>query len=134
MIEAILSLGSKIFERVFPNKEAAQAANLKLLELAQSGELARLMHESKVIEAQSSIIKAEANSDSWLARNWRPLLMVTFAGLIVARWFGFSAPNISQQEYMELWNIIKLGVGGYVIGRSAEKIANAVDFKSFLKK
>lgn len=73
--------------------------------------------------AASEIIKAEAASEHWLAANWRPLLMLTFGGLIVARWFGWAAPELSEAEYLKLWDIVQLGIGGYTIGRSVEKIA-----------
>lgn len=73
--------------------------------------------------AASEIIKAEAASEHWLAANWRPLLMLTFGGLIVARWFGWAAPELSEAEYLALWDIVQLGIGGYTIGRSVEKIA-----------
>ena len=34
---------------------------------------------------------------------------------------GWSAPGISEAEALKLWNIVEIGLGGYVIGRSAEK-------------
>ena len=37
------------------------------------------------------------------------------------RWLGWSAPGISEAEALKLWNIVEIGLGGYVIGRSAEK-------------
>jgi hypothetical protein len=52
--------------------------------------------------------------------------MLTFGGLIVARWLGWSAPGISDAEVLKLWDIVQLGLGGYVIGRSAEKIAPSI--------
>lgn len=48
--------------------------------------------------------------------------MLTFVALIVARWFGWAAPNLSEAEYLKLWSIVELGLGGYVIGRSVEKV------------
>ena len=48
--------------------------------------------------------------------------MITFVGLIVARWFGWAAPNLSEAEYIKLWSIVEFGLGGYVVGRSVEKI------------
>jgi hypothetical protein len=44
----------------------------------------------------------------------------------VARWLGWSAPGISDAEVLKLWDIVQLGLGGYVIGRSAEKIAPSI--------
>ena len=75
------------------------------------------------LEAQVKIVLAEAQG-SWLQRNWRPLLMVTFAGLVVAHWFGFTAENIPESVQNSLLNIVMVGVGGYVAGRSAEKVAD----------
>lgn len=83
-------------------------------------------YEQQLLAAQSDVIKAEATGQSWIQRNWRPILMLTFAGLIVARWMGYSAPNLPEAEAVELWGIIKIGLGGYVIGRSVEKTAPAV--------
>lgn len=82
--------------------------------------------EAETKKVAAEVIKVEAGSDSWLAANWRPMVMVTFAGLIVARWFGWAAPNLSEAEYLKLWDIVEFGLGGYVVGRSAEKIASTV--------
>ena len=63
-------------------------------------------NKSNEQEAAAKIVLAEAQG-SWLQRNWRPLLMVTFAGLVVAHWFGFTAPNIPESvlvvEYRHGW-------------------------------
>ena len=48
--------------------------------------------------------------------------MLVFVGLIVARWLGWSAPNLGEAEVLKLWDIVEIGLGGYVIGRSAEKV------------
>jgi hypothetical protein len=76
--------------------------------------------------AAADIIKTEANSQHGLAAMWRPIVMLVFCGLIVARWFGWAAPNLSEAEYLKLWSIVEFGLGGYVIGRSAEKIVPAI--------
>ena len=118
-VGSILEFGTTLINKIFPDKEAANAAKLKLLELQQTGEL-------KELEAKAQIVNTEAASKHWLAANWRPLTMITFVGLIVARWFGWAAPNLSEAEYLKLWSIVELGLGGYVIGRSAEKLVPQV--------
>ena len=80
-------------------------------------------NKSSELEASAKIVLAEAQG-SWLQRNWRPLLMVTFAVLVVAHWFGLTAPNIPESVQNSLLNIVMVGVGGYVVGRSGEKIAD----------
>jgi hypothetical protein len=114
-LTAALNLGGQLIDRLWPDPEKRDQAKLALMEMAQKGELAELT-------GRAEIVKTEAASEHWLAANWRPLLMLTFGGLIVARWFGWAAPNLSEAEYLKLWSIVELGIGGYVIGRSAEKV------------
>jgi hypothetical protein len=114
-ITAVLNVGSQLIDRFFPNPVEADKAKLELMAMAQRGELAELA-------GRAEIVKTEAASEHWLAANWRPILMLTFGALIVARWFGWAAPNLSEAEYLKLWSIVELGIGGYVIGRSAEKV------------
>jgi len=80
-------------------------------------------YEEKLIEAQSSALNAEAQGESWLQRNWRPITMLTFTSLVVAKWLGLTVETgISESIEIQLMELIKIGMGGYVIGRSAEKI------------
>ena len=118
-ITAVLGIGGKLIDRLWPDAEQKAQAQIALLELAQKGELAEF-------SARAEIVKTEAASSHWLAANWRPILMLVFGGLIVARWFGFAAPELSEAEYLKLWSIVEFGLGGYVVGRSVEKIAPAV--------
>jgi hypothetical protein len=83
-------------------------------------------YKMQILEAQSKVIIAEASSDSWLTQNWRPISMMVFLFLVVWSWFRGPPPNMSPDIVMELFQIIKLGLGGYVIGRSAEKVAGPI--------
>ena len=47
-----------------------------------------LQMESEVKKAQSEVIIAEAKGDSWLQRNWRPIVMLGLFALIIADCFG----------------------------------------------
>lgn len=119
---ALIPVIGDIIGKLFPDPKVAQEAKLKLFEMQQAGQL-------KELDGAIQIITAEANG-SWIQRNWRPIMMLTFTSLIVARWFGWTAPNLSDTEYKHLWDIVELGIGGYVIGRSVEKttpsIVNAI--------
>jgi hypothetical protein len=77
------------------------------------------------LTAQRDIIVAEAQSESWIARSWRPITMLTFVTLVVAKWLGWTAPGITPDQELALLDIIKVGLGGYVVGRSGEKIMKA---------
>lgn len=76
---------------------------------------------SRAIEKQAEIIVAEASGESWLQRNWRPVLMLWFAGLVGAHWLGITPPNLPEAVVINLLDIVQIGIGGYIIGRSAEK-------------
>lgn len=119
LIGPLFQAGMELIGRLFPDPAKADEAKLKFMEMAQKGELEDL-------SLRAGIVRAEAESDNWLAASWRPVLMLVFGGLIVARWFGWAAPNLSEMEYLKLWDIVELGLGGYVIGRSAEKIVPSV--------
>jgi len=126
LIGSLLNLGGKVLDRVIPDPAARAEANLKLLTLAQNGELAHLAAETEITKAAADIIKTEAASENFITSSWRPILMLVFGALIVARWLGWSAPNLSQDEVLKLWDIVQLGLGGYVIGRSAEKVIPSI--------
>ena len=118
-ISAALDIGGKLIDRLWPDPTQRAQAQVALLELAQKGELTHLT-------ARAEIVKAEAASSHWLAATWRPITMLTFTTLIVARWMGWAAPDLAEVEYLKLWDIVKLGLGGYVVGRSVEKIVPAM--------
>lgn len=111
-LTAALEVGKTIADKFWPD--------------AGEAEKAKQQQFLAVFMAQADIVKTEAASTHWLAANWRPLLMLTFGGLIVARWFGWAAPNLSEAEYLKLWSIVEFGLGGYVVGRSVEKIAGPI--------
>lgn len=121
-IGSIVGLGKELISRVWPNPQQQAEELRKLSELEQKGDLAELQAYVQMLQGRMSIIQSEASSEHWLTANWRPIVMLTFTGLIVARWFGLSAEGITEAEYIQIWNILQLGIGGYVMGRSAEKI------------
>ena len=116
LLPALLPVLGDLFKRWFPDPAEAAKAQQDMV-------MALLSHQGALNAAAGDIIKAEAQSEHWLAACWRPILMLTFGALIVARWLGWSAPGISEAEVLKLWDIVQLGLGGYVIGRSIEKVA-----------
>ena len=113
------SIGGKVLDIVDNVVEDKDEANRFKFEIQRQ----LIDIKSSELESAAKIVLAEAQG-SWLQRNWRPLLMVTFAGLIVAHWFGFTAPNIPESVQNSLLNIVMVGIGGYVVGRSGEKMAD----------
>lgn len=126
MVGEILGILGKaagsVADRIFPDPEH----ELKRIELQQALQAAVLERSSEIERAAAEVVKSEAQGQSWLQRTWRPITMLTFVVLIVARWLGWSAPNLGEAEVLKLWDIVEIGLGGYVIGRSAEKILPSV--------
>ena len=75
----------------------------------------------KEVEERAKVIRAEVNSESWLTRNWRPITMLTFLALMVAYYVGLTPPNLDKATVAEMLSVIKIGLGGYIVGRSVEK-------------
>ncbi|UYM16264.1 holin family protein [Endozoicomonas euniceicola] len=115
---AIPLLGTLI-DRVLPDKAKQDKAKQELASMIVSGELNELAE-------RAGVIKAEAQGESWLQRSWRPIVMLVFTGLIVARWLGWSAPDLSEAVELKLFSIVQLGIGGYIASRGIEKVVDKV--------
>lgn len=111
-----------ILDSLTTTDEEKLAAKAKLLALQQEFASRALDYERAIAEEQGKTIRAEATGHSWLQRNWRPTLMLWFAGLVGAYWFGFTPENLSDAVVQKLFAIVQYGVTGYIVGRSAEKI------------
>jgi len=80
---AVFDFGSKIIDKVFPDKNVAEQAKLKLIEMTQNGEL-------QLVEKQISTIVAEAQSeDKWTSRARPSFMYVIYLMLLASIPFGF---------------------------------------------
>ena len=110
------------------SSEARAALNSKLIELDTV--LAQL--KVKTDELRHNIIIAETQSQSWLARNWRPILMLTIVAIVANNYIIFPYANLFTAKVTmlvlpeHLWSLLKIGVGGYIVGRSAEQVAKTL--------
>jgi len=90
-----------------------------------------LLENSESLEALSGkIVLAEAKSSNWITAAWRPLLMMVIIAIVALNYLFFPVVNMLTGSVFlielpkELWNLLQIGVGGYVVGRSGEKIAD----------
>ncbi|CAA0248923.1 conserved hypothetical protein [Tenacibaculum maritimum] len=94
---------------------------------AKEAILTMLMEKGNEIDKfKADIIQAEAKGN-FLQRSWRPILMLLFGFVVLYSKFiapAFSLPNAELEQ--DFWNLLQLGIGGYVVGRSAEKIIKDV--------
>ena len=109
-----------LVDNLHTSDEERLAAKGVLLEL-QTGLMSQTLdYEKQLAERQASIIVAEATANSWLTRTWRPITMLTFVFLVVYSQFtGAVIPP-------DMWTVIKIGLGGYLGGRSVEKSVGAI--------
>lgn len=96
--------------------------------LAKKNELTEILTTkiSEVISFQRDILVTELNGNG-LQRNWRPIVMLAFAFIVVYRYFIAPVFHLELIDMPEkFWDLLELGLGGYVIGRSVEKVADTV--------
>lgn len=111
-----------IIDNLFTNDEERINAKNKIIKVLKEKEL-------ELQKMQTDIIIAEAKGN-WLQRSWRPILMLSFGFIVIyvkflAPLFNLTIPPLEN----EFWDLLQLGIGGYVVGRSAEKISKNVTFK-----
>jgi hypothetical protein len=126
-LDALISVGGKLIDKLIPDPEAKAKAQLDLAKMAQDGELAKLANETKLFEVDQNNItdrwKADMGSDSWLSKNIRPLSLVAIfsAYVVFALMSAFNlAVNADYVELLGQWGIIIFGA--YFTSRGAEKI------------
>ena len=116
----LIEAGLRIIDKIIPDPEAKAEATRKLLEIQQAGELAE-------VEAAMNVVVAEANSEHALTSQWRPITMLVFTAIVANNYiiapylmamFGW---NVMLEMPDQLWNLLSIGIGGYVVGRSSEK-------------
>ena len=108
-----------VIDKLFTSEEERLKAKNEVFKVLQEQQL-------ELQKLQTEIVLAEANGN-WLQRSWRPILMLAFGFIViyvkfVAPLFQLPIPPLEN----EFWNLLQLGIGGYVVGRSAEKIAGNI--------
>jgi len=109
----------KVIDGLFTSDEERLKAKNEVFKVLQEQQL-------ELQKLQTEIVLAEANGN-WLQRSWRPILMLAFGFIVIyvkfiAPLFDLPIPPLEN----EFWNLLQLGIGGYVVGRSAEKIAGNI--------
>jgi len=119
------SIGN-VIDNIFTSEEERLNARNHILEVLSEKGL-------ELEKMKAEIIQSELKGN-WLQRSWRPILMLSFGFIVVYSKFiapAFQLPNAELEP--DFWNLLQLGIGGYVVGRSAEKIikniSENIDFK-----
>jgi hypothetical protein len=127
MLGAVAPLAKILFntiEKAVPDKDlqAKLKADLQT-QLLQS--------HTQELQAAAKIVEAEAKA-GWFASSWRPLLMYVLIFILVWNYvIGpvikiFTGAVISFELPGDVWTLLNVGLGGYVVGRSAESVARTM--------
>jgi len=121
---------SDVVGRVLPaDKNKAQQLQNEL-------NMAMLSNSAAIEQAAASVVIAEAKSEHKITATWRPILMLVITAIV--GWNYLFAPLIELVVQLttnnqipltielpeELWTLLTVGVGGYIVGRSGEKVAS----------
>tara|TARA_R100000808_G_C2076445_1_gene101942 strand:- start:234 stop:647 length:414 start_codon:yes stop_codon:yes gene_type:complete len=129
LVSAILPIVGNVMDRILPEDKN------KRMEVERELNMALMQNSAAIEQAAASVIKAEAESEHKITATWRPILMLTITAIVgwnylaaplvelCVRLFAGDAIPLSIPLPEELWNLLMIGVGGYVVGRSGEKIA-----------
>jgi len=130
-LDALLGIGNKLIDHFFPDANQAAEAKLKLLEMQQNGQLAQLNADVSEQNNVSDRWKADAASDSKLAKNIRPLTLVyiltAYVVFAIADGYGYKIAS-NYVELLGQWGMLVMSA--YFGGRTLEKI---MDMKSKAK-
>lgn len=122
-LDSVLSIGSKLIDKLIPDPEARAKAQLDLAKLAQDGKLADLQADMTEMQELTKRQQADMASDSWLSKNIRPITLIAILG----GYFFFAFASIfdydTKAAYVELlgqWGMLIMSF--YFGGRTLEKI------------
>lgn len=125
ILGALLGVGEKLIDKLIPDPQAKADAKYKLLELAQSGELAKMANDTQLAMGQIELNKVEAASDSLFKSGWRPSvgwicsvgLFYQFLGQPLITWMSgiYAFPAPPSLNLTDLFTLLfgMLGLGAY---------------------
>lgn len=126
MLQLLIGPAMKLLERLIPDPEKQSQAKAEMTAML-------IQAQAKEVEAKAQVVIAEATGESWLQRNWRPTTMMFFLVLLGSYWFGLAPQYLIDNPAIvsNLFTLLEIGIGGYIVGRSGEKIAERVNRKKY---
>ena len=118
LIASVFKPAAELIDELHTSEEERLTAKGHLLDV-QAAAMQRVFdYERSTLEAQSKIVNSEAQSEHWITATWRPITMLTFLTLAVGDSMGLLHAPLRD----EAWTLLQIGLGGYVVGRSGEKL------------
>lgn len=130
MLREIIALGGKVLglvDELHTSEEEKMKIKQALLSVQEEMVRVALQYETRLMEIQGEVMKADLVSGLWIQKAWRPITMLTFLFIIVYAYFLSPLFDLKQVVIPdEMWTLFQVGFGGYIVGRSAEKIVREV--------
>jgi len=127
IIQAVAPLAKILFNTV----DKAVADKDLAAKLKADLQTQMLQSHTQELTAAARVIEAEAKA-GWFASSWRPLLMYVLIFILIWNYvlgpvilFFFKA-SITITLPGDVWTLLQIGLGGYVVGRSAESVARTI--------
>ncbi len=125
LIGQIFKPATELIDNLHTSTEEKLQQKAVLLQLQTDFLLEGLEYEQAQMKAKADIIQSEAKSESWITRSWRPITMLSFVAATMAYWFGLTPDDLPETAINDMFTLVQIGVGGYVTGRSIEKVVPA---------
>lgn len=122
IVSSIFKPITDIIDHVLPSGDAKIQLQQKILESQMQAASQVMDYEKQLLDSQTQLIKAEETGNSVLQRNWRPVTMLTFLALVVGDALGWLPNRLAP----EAWTLLQIGLGGYTVGRTIEKVAPSI--------
>jgi Holin of 3TMs, for gene-transfer release len=122
IVAGILKPISDVIDHVTVSGDQKVQLQLAQLSAGMAAQTAVQNYEQTLLDGQQKVIAAEASSGNLLTSSWRPITMLTFLALVVCDSFGWLHSPLAPQA----WTLLQIGLGGYTVGRSVEKVAGPV--------
>tara|TARA_R110000823_G_scaffold111962_4_gene233370 strand:- start:1004 stop:1402 length:399 start_codon:yes stop_codon:yes gene_type:complete len=118
LIAGIFKPAAELIDSLHTSDEERLDAKSRLLDVQAAAMQQVFTYEASILESQARIVNSEAKSEHWVTATWRPIAMLTFLALAVGDSLGLLATPLRD----EAWTLLQIGLGGYVVGRSGEKV------------
>jgi hypothetical protein len=118
-VGGIFKPAGDIVDNLHTSAEEKMLLQNEMLRIQTTFALKVLEYEQAVLTSKKDIIVAEAQSQSFLARSWRPITMLSLLLLVMCDSFGWLPNKLGN----EAWLLIQIGLGGYLGGKSLENLA-----------
>jgi hypothetical protein len=122
LIGQIFKPATELIDNLHTSEDEKLQQKAVLLDLQTKFLIKGLEFEQEQLKARASIITAEAKSESWITRSWRPITMLAFVAAILSYWFGLTPDSLNEERVGDMFTLVQIGVGGYIASRGAEKI------------